>query len=77
MLIKLIVALIVPWFLVILFARVTYNLYVSTALTAMLIVISIYKGYANYPLIVAIDTLSLLLGVLQARNMIQRMKKSV
>lgn len=69
MLLKLVLALIVPALLVILFTRVTYNKYVGLGLALALIVASIYKGYTDYLIVAIVDFVSLGLGFLYATKM--------
>ncbi|MGF9944174.1 DUF2198 family protein [Priestia megaterium] len=68
--VKTIAAVFLPAILLVLFARVTYNLYVATALTFLLIAVSVYKGYADYPLIILIDLLSAAIGFIYAKGML-------
>ncbi|MFC4322451.1 CsbA family protein [Litchfieldia salsa] len=75
MLIKIILALILPCLLVILFTRVTYNHYVGTALTIALLIASIYKGYTHTSLINILDVLSLTAGFLYSRKMVKKFKE--
>ena len=69
MIVKLLLALILPFLLVILFTRVTYNHYVGTLLTVSLLLTSYYKGYTDSALVITIDLLSVFLGFLYARKM--------
>ncbi|MCC3356006.1 DUF2198 family protein [Bacillus sp. REN16] len=69
MLLKLLLALILPGVLVVFFTRVTYNHYVGVFLAVALIAASIYKGYAESIFIIIIDIISLGVGFLYARNM--------
>ncbi|TYR80103.1 DUF2198 family protein [Priestia megaterium] len=73
---KTIVAILLPAILVVLFARVTYNVYVAAVLTIILLFVSVYKGYANYPLIILLDLLSTAIGFLYAKHMLTKVKKS-
>ncbi|MFS0821953.1 DUF2198 family protein [Bacillus sp. 1P02SD] len=75
MLLKLLLALILPGVLVVFFTRVTYNYYVGFFLAVALIAASIYKGYADSIYIIIADIISLGLGFLYARNMGKRAKK--
>ncbi|MEK5441131.1 CsbA family protein [Fredinandcohnia sp. FSL W7-1320] len=75
MLLKLLLALILPGVLVVFFTRVTYNHYVGFLLVVALIVASIYKGYADSAIIIAADILSLGAGFMYARNMGKRAGK--
>ncbi|MDW4510450.1 DUF2198 family protein [Priestia megaterium] len=68
--VKTIAAVFLPAILLVLFARVTYNLYVATALTLLLIAVSVYKGSADYPLIILIDLLSAAIGFIYAKSML-------
>lgn len=69
MVLKLLLALILPGVLVVLFTRVTYNYYVGLFLAVALIAASIYKGYADSIFIIIADLISLGAGFLYARNM--------
>ncbi|WP_189655277.1 CsbA family protein [Bacillus sp. HNG] len=75
MLLKLLLALILPGVLVVFFTRVTYNYYVGFLLAVALIAASIYKGYADSIYIIIADFISLGAGFLYARNMGKRAKK--
>ncbi|WP_453993832.1 DUF2198 family protein [Bacillus nitroreducens] len=75
MLLKILLALILPGVLVVFFTRVTYNYYVGTLLAIALIVASIYKGYSDSTLIIIADVISLGVGFLYARNMGKRPQK--
>ncbi len=75
MLLKLLLALILPGMLVVFFTRVTYNYYVGLLLAVALIASSIYKGYAGSIFIIIADLISLAVGFLYARNMGERTKK--
>ncbi|WP_449537611.1 CsbA family protein [Ferdinandcohnia sp. Marseille-Q9671] len=75
MLLKLLLALILPGILVILFTRVTYNHYVGLLLSIALIIASVYKGYTDSIYIIFVDIISLVAGFLYARNMGKRAKK--
>lgn len=72
--IKIIVALFLPALLVVLFTRVTYNLYVGTGLALALLIASYYKGYTDEWYIIAIDMMSLLFGFLYGRRVIRNLK---
>ncbi|MEH7383557.1 DUF2198 family protein [Bacillus sp. JJ1533] len=74
MLLKLLLALILPGVLVVFFTRVTYNYYVGLLLAIALIAASIYKGYADSIFIVIADLISLGAGFLYARKMGRRAK---
>ncbi|MGM0876754.1 MAG: DUF2198 family protein [Bacillota bacterium] len=69
MVLKAILALLLPCLLVILFTRVSYNHYVGTALTAALLIASYVKGYTDSPYIIALDITSLIVGFFYARKM--------
>jgi general stress protein CsbA len=69
MVLKVILALLLPFLLVILFTRVCYNHYVGTSLTAALLIASYVKGYTDDPLIISLDIISLVGGYLYARKM--------
>lgn len=75
MLLKLLLALILPGVLVVLFTRVTYNYYVGLLLATALIAASIYKGYADSIFVIIVDIISLGAGFLYARNMGKRVKE--
>lgn len=68
------IALIVPFFLVLLFTRVTYNHYVGTLLTAALLVASYMKGYTNEWYEIFADIASTGAGFLVAEKMVRNMK---
>ncbi|PMC33978.1 hypothetical protein CJ195_25650 [Bacillus sp. UMB0899] len=69
MVLKVILAIIMPFLLVLLFTRVSYNHYVGTALTAALLIASYMKGYTHGPSIFFIDIVSLGVGFFFARKM--------
>jgi general stress protein CsbA len=69
MILKVILALLLPFLLVVLFTRVSYNHYVGTALTAALLIASYVKGYTDNPFIIVLDITSLILGFFYARKM--------
>ncbi|HZH58685.1 MAG TPA: DUF2198 family protein [Metabacillus sp.] len=69
MVLKVILAIIMPFLLVLLFTRVSYNHYVGTALVAALLIASYIKGYTHGPSIFFIDIVSLALGFFYARKM--------
>ena len=69
LIIKVLLAIFLPAFLVVLFTRVTFNVYVGTALTATLIVAAMMKGHSDEWFIIVIDFLSLAVGFLYARTM--------
>ncbi|TYS69961.1 DUF2198 family protein [Sutcliffiella horikoshii] len=71
---KLVLALIIPALLVVLFTRVTYNLYVGTGLAVALILVSIFKGHGNEWFVIVVDVLSLVIGFLYARKMVGKFK---
>ncbi|WP_226682103.1 DUF2198 family protein [Sutcliffiella horikoshii] len=74
MLVKLGLALIIPALLVVLFTRVTYNLYVGTGLAVALILVSIFKGHGNEWYVILVDVLSLVIGFLYAKRMVGKFK---
>lgn len=74
MLVKLVLALIIPALLVVLFTRVTYNLYVGTGLAVALILVSIFKGHGNEWYVILVDVLSLVIGFLYAKRMVGKFK---
>lgn len=69
MVLKIILAIFMPFLLVVLFTRVSYNHYVGTALAAALLIASYIKGYTHGPSIFFIDILSLIVGFFYARKM--------
>lgn len=69
MVLKVILAIIMPFLLVLLFTRVSYNHYVGTALAAALLTASYIKGYTHGPSIFFIDIVSLAIGFFFARKM--------
>ncbi|WP_044892966.1 CsbA family protein [Bacillus alveayuensis] len=70
-----IIALIVPGLLVILFTRVTYNYYVGTLLTVALLVASYFKGYTDELHEFIADIVSLTVGFLYSKKMVEKIKK--
>ncbi|MCZ0754380.1 CsbA family protein [Anoxybacillus sp. J5B_2022] len=70
-----IIALIVPFLLVLLFTRVTYNHYVGTLLTVALLVTSYVKGYTNELHEILADIASTAAGFLYAEKMVRNLKK--
>jgi general stress protein CsbA len=70
-----IVALIVPCLLVILFTRVTYSYYVGTLLTVALLVASYVKGYTDELHEIFADIVSITVGFLYSKKMVENMKK--
>ncbi|MFT4417009.1 CsbA family protein [Fredinandcohnia humi] len=72
MLLKFVLALILPGLLVILFTRVTYNHYVGLLLAAALMVVSIYKGFTHTTFIAIVDIISLAAGFWYAKGMGKR-----
>lgn len=69
MVLKAVLALLLPFLLVLLFTRVSYNHYVGTALTAALLIASYVKGYTDSPFIIILDIISLTAGYFYARKM--------
>lgn len=69
MVLKVILALLIPCLLIILFTRVCYNHYVATALTVALLIASYVKGYTDNPYIICLDMVSLIAGYFYARKM--------
>lgn len=59
---KMLLALFLPAFLVLLFTRITYNRYVALILAIALIAASVYAGYTSQPIIFVIDAFSLTFG---------------
>ncbi len=74
MLVKLVLALIIPALLVVLFTRVTYSLYVGTGLAVVLILVSIMKGHGNEWYVIMVDILSIAIGYLYAKRMVGKFK---
>lgn len=74
MIIKLLLALLLPCLLVILFTRVTYSLLVGTLLTVVLLVASIYQGYTDSVLVGVADVISLAAGYIYSKKMVERYK---
>ncbi|KMJ58970.1 protein CsbA [Bacillus sp. LL01] len=74
MLVKLVLALIIPALLVVLFTRVTYNLYVGTGLAVVLILVSIMKGHGNEWYVMLVDIVSIAIGFLYAKRMVGKLK---
>ncbi|RAK19960.1 general stress protein CsbA [Anoxybacillus vitaminiphilus] len=70
-----IAALIVPGLLVILFTRVTYNHYVGTLLTIALLAASYFKGYTDELHEFIADIVSLTVGFLYSKKMVEKIKK--
>jgi general stress protein CsbA len=70
-----IMALIVPALLVILFTRVTYNYYVGMLLTIALLVASYFKGYTDELHEFIADIVSLTVGFLYSKKMVEKIKK--
>lgn len=69
-------ALIMPFLLVLLFTRVTYNRVIGLALTVALIAGSAYKGYTHTILIIVIDAFSLTAGFWLATKMKPKVVKN-
>jgi Uncharacterized protein conserved in bacteria, COG4897 len=74
LLVKLVLALIIPALLVVLFTRVTYSLYVGTGLAVVLILVSIMKGHGNEWYVIMVDILSIAIGYLYAKRMVGKFK---
>lgn len=74
MLLKLVLSIFLPALLVVLFTRVTYSLYVGTALTIALLIGSILKGYTDEWYIILIDIISIGIGFLYARRMVKKFR---
>ncbi|MDF1510568.1 CsbA family protein [Robertmurraya sp. DFI.2.37] len=74
MLMKVVMALLLPGILVVLFTRVTYNRYIGLILTVALITASVYKGYTNSFLLIVIDAFSLTTGFWYAQRMAQKVR---
>ncbi|PAE20593.1 hypothetical protein CHH80_11330 [Bacillus sp. 7504-2] len=72
MLMKVVMALLLPGILVVLFTRVTYNRYIGLILTVALITASVYKGYTNSFLLIVIDAFSLTAGFWYAQRLAQK-----
>ncbi|MFS0864031.1 DUF2198 family protein [Fredinandcohnia sp. 179-A 10B2 NHS] len=72
MLLKILLALLLPGLLVVLFTRVTYNYYVGLLLAIALIGASIYKGYSDSIYIIILDIVSLAVGFWYSKGMGER-----
>ncbi|WP_053360567.1 CsbA family protein [Bacillus sp. FJAT-27251] len=75
MVMKYIVALLLPGAMVVFFTRVAYNHYLGLILTVALIAASVYKGYTDTTLLIVVDSLSLTAGFYFANRMVQRNRK--
>ncbi|MFC3886568.1 DUF2198 family protein [Bacillus songklensis] len=75
MVVKIISGIIVPFLLIIFFTRVTYSVVVGTLLTVVLLVLSVYKGYADYPVVIAVEIASVIIGVIYARKMLDGLRE--
>ncbi|MCD7035898.1 CsbA family protein [Metabacillus sp. GX 13764] len=73
---KMIACLTLPFILVVLFTRVTYNHYIGTLLTVALLIVSYYKGYSNTWGVTFLDLASLIAGFLYARRMREKAETS-
>jgi general stress protein CsbA len=72
---KYIVALLLPGAMVVFFTRVAYNHYLGLILTVALIAASVYKGYTDTTLLIVVDALSLTTGFYFATRMVERNRK--
>ena len=77
MVLKYVVAFIIPGLLVLFFTRVTYNRILGLVLTVALIAASVYKGYTDSLLLIVIDAFSLTTGFWFANMIKQRTKHKV
>ncbi|MRX72359.1 DUF2198 family protein [Bacillus lacus] len=68
MIVKALIALFLPFLLVVFFTRVTYSRYIGALLTAALLAASVYSGYTDTVLIGVLDVLSLIAGFLYAKR---------
>ncbi|TDM14694.1 DUF2198 family protein [Macrococcus bovicus] len=57
-----ILAALLPALMVIMFSKMTKNKYTGLALAALVIGVSVYKGFFHSEMIVFLDTISLMLG---------------
>ncbi|WLR41472.1 DUF2198 family protein [Bacillus carboniphilus] len=73
--IKLLVALLIPFFLVLLFSRVTYNHYVGTGLTLALLIVAFFNGHMDSTAIWFLDVASLIAGFMVSKKMIEDVKR--
>lgn len=69
MFIKILSALFLPGFLVVLFTRVAYNHVLALILTVALIAASVYKGYTDSWLLIVVDAFSLTAGFAISQKM--------
>ncbi|MBM7618331.1 general stress protein CsbA [Bacillus tianshenii] len=74
LLVKILLAIVLPALLVVLFTRVTYSLYVGTGLTIALFIGSIIKGHAEEWYIILIDMISIGIGFIYARRMVKKFR---
>jgi general stress protein CsbA len=72
---KYLLAFILPGLLVLLFTRVTYNRVLGLILTVALIATSVYKGYTDTLGLIVVDAFSLTVGFWYGHQMKQRMKQ--
>ncbi len=72
----LVISLIVPALLVILFTRVTYLHYVGTLLTILLLIVSYFKGYTTTITEIVLDIISVTVGFLYSKRMVEAGKKN-
>lgn len=74
---KAVLALVLPFLLVVFFSKVTYSHYVAITLTAALLFTSYLKGYTQTYFIIGLDVLSLVAGALYtAKKAAEETKKS-
>ena len=76
MVLKYILAFVLPGLLVLLFTRVTYNRVLGLLLTVALIATSAYKGYTHSMGLIVVDAFSLTLGFWYANQIKHRIKHS-
>ncbi|MEK3807059.1 DUF2198 family protein [Bacillus sp. FSL H8-0547] len=72
MLLKAALALVLPFVILTLFARVTYNHYVAAVLTIALLAAAYTKGYMDSWILIALDAVSVIAGFMYAAKMAKR-----
>lgn len=75
MLLKAVLALTLPFIILTLFARVSYNHYVATVLTIALLAAAYSKGYMESWIIIVLDAISVGAGFLYAAKMARRTRR--
>lgn len=75
MLLKAVLALTLPFIILTLFARVSYNHYVATVLTIALLAAAYSKGYMDSWIIIVLDVISVAAGFLYAAKMARRTRR--